>query len=495
VTISTIAGDGTDRRGFGGPAAGLDLRQGVPIAGGKNVLGDNHGVAVDGTGTIYVAATANSVVGRISAPATWTDHVLDDGFNQPTSALLWKVIAATGQAHYTLEPTTVDGHSAIRWIGTDVVRNTWLYAVPNVLAGATVDCSVNLRGSGTVYLDFYNGAQDVTTAPVVLTESPQTLRLTTTVSGGNCQFQIRTPSAQPTVDVTVWDVAVHQHQITGATWPVAGVMNGLGYDDRLPAVQSHLNHPHGVAADARGNVYVADTYNNRIRVVDQAGVLSNVAGDGWPGYTEDHTPAVYARLNHPHAVAVDGTDNVYIADTYNNRIRVVSGDGAISTLAGTGTAGYNGDGIPASRAQLNHPCGIAVDPSGNVYVADTYNHRVRLIGRDGRIRTAVGNGVAARSGDGGPATAASLNAPHGIDMDDSGTLYIADTLNNIVRTVRDGVITTVAGTGMFGTTGRSGGPALSATLAGPFDVAVDRNNGDLYIVEGSQAVLRVAAVS
>ncbi|MGW2934264.1 hypothetical protein ACWDA7_20970 [Streptomyces sp. NPDC001156] len=383
MTISTIAGDDTDRRGVGGPAAGLDLRQGVPIADGKNVLGDNHGVAVDATGTIYVAATANSVVGRISAPTTWTDHVLDDGFNQPTSALLWKVIAATGQAHYTLELTTVDGHSAIRWIGTDVMRNTWLYAVPNVLAGATVDCSVSLRGSGTVYLDFYNGAKDVTTAPVVLTESPQTLRLTTTVSGTNCQFQIRTPSAQPTVDVTVWDVTVHQHQITGATWPVAGVMNSLGYDDQLPALKSHLNHPHGVAADARGNVYIADTYN----------------------------------------------------------------------------------------------------------------HRVRLIGRDGRIRTVVGNGVAARSGDSGPAAEASLNAPHGVDMDDAGTLYIADTLNNIVRTVRDGVMNTVAGTGLFGTTGRSGGPALSATLAGPFDVAVDRDNGDLYIVEGSQAVLRVTALS
>jgi serine/threonine-protein kinase len=103
--------------------------------------------------------------------------------------------------------------------------------------------------------------------------------------------------------------------------------------------------------------------------------------------------------------------------------------------------------------------------------------------------------VAARSGDGGPAAAASLNAPHGIDMDDVGTLYVADTLNNIVRTVRDGMIKTVAGTGSFGTTGRSGGPALSATLAVPFAVAVDRNSGDLYIVEGSQAVLRVTALS
>ncbi|MFE9131863.1 hypothetical protein ACFYOF_41705 [Streptomyces sp. NPDC007148] len=442
ATISTIAGDGSDRRGFGGPAAGLDLRQAVPIAGGKSVLGDNHGIAVDAAGRIYVAASAAGVVGRIAAPSSWSDQELAGGFGAPTGQLAWKATSATGPARLLLKPATVDGRSAVRFTGTDVAANTWLYAVPSVLAGARVDCCVGVRGSGTVYLGFYNGAEDVRTAPVVLTGSPQTLALTTTVSGAACQFQIRTPSAQPALDVTVFDAVVRQHQVTGATEQVAGVMNSIGYDDGLPAARSHLNHPHGVAVDAHGTVY--------------------------------------------------------IADTYNNRIRMIPGDGTIRTLAGTGTAGYNGDGIRAERAQLNHPCGIAVDASGTLYIADTYNHRVRCITADGRIRTVAGTGTPGRpghsgAGDGGAAAAAPLNTPHGIDVDDAGTLYIADTLNNVVRRVHGGRITTVAGSGSFGTTGRDGGPALSAALAGPFDVAVDRRSGDLYIVEGSQAVLRVTA--
>ncbi|MFD8509286.1 hypothetical protein ACFV2L_42240 [Streptomyces sp. NPDC059687] len=498
ATISTIAGDGSDRRGFGGPAAGLDLRQAVPIAGGKSVLGDNHGIAVDAAGRIYVAAGAAGVVGRIAAPSSWSDQELAGGFGAPTGQLAWKATSATGPARLLLEPATVDGRSAVRFTGTDVAANTWLYAVPSVLAGARVDCCVGVRGSGTVYLGFYNGAEDVRTAPVVLTGSPQTLALTTTVSGAACQFQIRTPSAQPALDVTVFDAVVRQHQVTGATEQVAGVMNSIGYDDGLPAARSHLNHPHGVAVDAHGTVYIADTYNNRIRQVDPAGVLIGVAGDGRAGYSGDRTPAVHASLHHPHALAVDGAGTVYVADTYNNRIRMIPGDGTIRTLAGTGTAGYNGDGIRAERAQLNHPCGIAVDASGTVYIADTYNHRVRCIAADGRIRTVAGTGTPGRpvhsgAGDGGAAAAAALNTPHGIDVDDAGTLYIADTLNNVVRRVRDGRITTVAGSGSFGTTGRDGGPALSAALAGPFDVAVDRRSGDLYIVEGSQAVLRVTA--
>ncbi|MFD0134676.1 hypothetical protein ACFVIL_11995 [Streptomyces sp. NPDC127159] len=498
ATISTIAGDGSDRRGFGGPAAGLDLRQAVPIAGGKSVLGDNQGIGVDAAGRIYVAAGAAGVVGRIAAPSSWSDQELAGGFGAPTGQLAWKATSATGPARLLLEPATVDGRSAVRWTGTDVAANTWLYAVPSVLAGARVDCCVGVRGSGTVYLGFYNGAEDVRTAPVVLTGSPQTLALTTTVSGAACQFQIRTPSAQPALDVTVFDAVVRQHQVTGATEQVAGVMNSIGYDDGLPAARSHLNHPHGVAVDAHGTVYIADTYNNRIRKVDPAGVLIGVAGDGRAGYSGDRTPAVHASLHHPHALAVDGAGTVYVADTYNNRIRMIPGDGTIRTLAGTGTAGYNGDGIRAERAQLNHPCGIAVDASGTVYIADTYNHRVRCIAADGRIRTVAGTGTPGRpvhsgAGDGGAAAAAALNTPHGIDVDDAGTLYIADTLNNVVRRVQGGRITTVAGSGSFGTTGRDGGPALSAALAGPFDVAVDRRSGDLYIVEGSQAVLRVTA--
>ena len=196
--------------------------------------------------------------------------------------------------------------------------------------------------------------------------------------------------------------------------------------------------------DSAGNLYIADTGNNRIRKVSN-GVITTVAGNGTAGFSGDNGPATSAQLYDPAGVAVDSAGNLYIADTGNNRIRKVS-NGVITTVAGNGTAGFSGDGGPATSAQLNDPQGVAVDSAGNLYIAD-YRQQPHPQGLERRDHHRGGNGTPGFSGDNGPATSAQLNYPEGVAVDSAGNLYIADTGNNRIRKVSNGVITTVAGNG------------------------------------------------
>jgi len=210
-------------------------------------------------------------------------------------------------------------------------------------------------------------------------------------------------------------------------WPYDGGYSG----DGGPATEALLNQPTGVAVDASGNLYIADANNNRIRRVDINGIITTVAGSGptgWQngGYSGDGGSAIGARLSYPTGVAVDVAGNLYIADTNNNRIRKVDASGIITTVAGNGTAGSNGDGGPATEAQLNWPRGVAVDVPGNLYIADCRNHRIRKVGASGIITTVAGNGTAGSNGDGGPATQAQLNWPVGVATDASGSFYVSD---------------------------------------------------------------------
>ena len=233
-----------------------------------------------------------------------------------------------------------------------------------------------------------------------------------------------------------------------------------------------------MALDDAGNLYVADTVNNRIRKVDAAGVISTVAGDGTLGYGGDGGAAVAAQLHFPAGVAPDGAGNLYIADVHNHRIRKVDAAGVISTVAGSGRSGfgmggYGGDGGAAVAAQLNTPTGVALDRAGNLYIADWSNHRIRKVNAAGVITTVAGNGTEGYGGDGGAAVAAQLNAPSVVAPDGAGNLYIADVGNDRIRKVdSSGVITTVAGTGTFGFSG-DGGPAVAARLWNPYGVALD----------------------
>ena len=259
-----------------------------------------------------------------------------------------------------------------------------------------------------------------------------------------------------------------------------GIASGSG--DGGPATQATLNTPASVAIDTSGNVYVADAFNHRVRRVAPDGVITAYAGTGQAGFDGDGAQAVDAQLRSPLGVAVDGAGNLYIADTYNHRIRKVTADGIVSTIAGTGESGFGGDGGPGTAAMLSYPTGIAVTGDGTLYIADTRNHRVRKLAADGTIYTAAGTGAAGYNGDGGPADLARLNSPRDVAVSADGALYIVDRENRRVRRVdADGVITTVAGTGSSGFNGDRG-EATQANLRAPYGVAVDPY-GNLYIAD------------
>ncbi|MER7625352.1 RICIN domain-containing protein [Streptomyces sp. NPDC126503] len=273
---------------------------------------------------------------------------------------------------------------------------------------------------------------------------------------------------------------------------VAGTGDAGATGDDGPAVAARLDRPYGLAMDTTGTLYVSDHNNHQVRKVTTDGRIRTVAGTGTAGFGGDHGPALSAQLDSPREVAVDRAGNLYIADSENHRIRKVTADGQIDTVAGTGTAGFSGDDGPAGAAELNCPYGVAVDRAGNLYIADTDNHRVRRITPDGQIRTVAGTGTPGFSGDGGPATAAELNGPYGVAVDGAGALYITDAENHRVRKVAgDGTISTVAGTGTDGFSG-DGGPATSAKLDFPLSVVAD-STGTLYISDhNNHRVRRVA---
>ena len=270
-----------------------------------------------------------------------------------------------------------------------------------------------------------------------------------------------------------------------------------GYNgDGGPATSAQLDNPMGIYVDGSGNIYIADTFNCLIRKVDAVtGNISTVAGmDGQCGYDDDNKPATSAMLNYPMEVFVDTLGNIYIADRNNNRIRKVDTSGIITTVAGTGTAGYNGDGGPATSAMLKYPRDVFVDTSGDIYIADEYNIRIRKVDTSGIITTVAGTGTAGYSGDGGPATSAMLKYPRGVCVDTNGSFFIADACNHRLRVVsaHDGKINTIAGTGSAGFNGDNQ-PATDGTLNYPEGVAMASTRGGhkIYISDTENNRIRV----
>jgi hypothetical protein len=261
--------------------------------------------------------------------------------------------------------------------------------------------------------------------------------------------------------------------------------------DGAAATNASLSYPFGLAVDASGNVFMADTQNNRIRKVNTSGIITTVAGSGAQGYSGDGGAATNASLAFPNGVTVDGAGNLFIADINNKRIRMVGANGIITTSAGNGTMFYYGDGGIATNAGLGWPTGVAVDGSGNLFIADYGNSRIRKVNTNGTITTVAGNGAWVYSGDGAAATNASLSSPRGVAVDASGNLLIADSFNERIRKVNtNGIITTVAGNGTFGG-GYSGdgGAATNASLNSPNGLAVDAS-GNLFIADSFNERIR-----
>lgn len=293
--------------------------------------------------------------------------------------------------------------------------------------------------------------------------------------------------------VDIYSNRVRKIDVTGQITAFAG--NGTaGFSGDLGhATAAELSSPQGIAIDPAGNVYISDAGNNRIRKVDTYGMITTIAGTGEAGFGGDGGQATSAKLNNPTGIAVDSSGNLYVADYYNNRIREIAANGVITTVAGNGVGGYNGDGIPGTSAELFYPLSVALDSSNHLYIGDILNYRLRkLYLSTGYIQTIAGNGTGATSGpsgDGGDSSSATVGYVADITTDAVGNIYYADSsLQRIRKIAFNGTISTIAGNGDNGYSG-DGGPALAASFSGPTGIAFD-SKGKMYVTDQTNRVVR-----
>jgi len=265
---------------------------------------------------------------------------------------------------------------------------------------------------------------------------------------------------------------------------------GLCFAKGQPATETEISLVDGITLDKKGNIYISRRDHNTIDRIDKKGMLTRFAGTGTAGYSGDGGSALKATLRIPAGLLADDKGNIYIADRDNHVVRKVNPKGIITTIAGNGTAGFSGDGGQAVKASFNFPSGLALDSKGNLYISDRSNNRIRVINSKGIVNTYAGNGEEGYGGDSGPALKARIDRPFGLAIDNKDNLYIADRRNNRIRKVNpSGIITTAAGDGGFFYMGDNG-PAYRASIAGPTGVAVD-NKGNLYIADRNNNRVRV----
>ncbi len=281
---------------------------------------------------------------------------------------------------------------------------------------------------------------------------------------------------------------IRKIDINGIISTFAG--GGVSVSEGIAATATYIYFPLGITVDGAGNVYFIETSNNQVRKINTSGIITTVAGAATTsgGFSGDGGPAISATLNHPYDLAIDATGNIYIADQNNNRIRMVNTSGIINTIAGyTFAPGFSGDGGPATSAGLSSPKGVDVDASGNVYIADYNNYRIRKINTSGIISSIAGTGTNASTGDGNMGIASDILSPINVKSDNLGNIYITESTTKIRQINSTGIITTVAGT----TNGYSGdgGPATVAQIA-PYCVGFDSNN-NMYIADGLNYRVRI----
>jgi sugar lactone lactonase YvrE len=426
--INTIAGTPNTN------SASTALGDGGPATAGT--LYYPYGLAIDASNNLYIADNNNYRIRRLSLN---------------TNLLTTAVGSSVTQNLFVQSGTAVTPTSSVLTPSTEFVLGK--------LAGCSVGAQLAANTPCTVPVTFQP------TAPGL-----QTAQLSFTNSSGN--------------------VSVIGLTGVGTAPQVAFSLAGITTIAGNGTASAQMNAPRGGVIDSAGNIYFADSGNNVIRKIDASGNLSIVAGNGTAGYTGDGAAATAAELNAPAKVVLDAAGNLYIADTGNHTIRFVDAStGMISTIAGNGSAGYTGDGGAATASQLNSPQGVAVDAGGHVYVADSGNNVIRYFGKGSEISTFAGTGVAGYSGDGAAAYGAQLNAPESVVLDQSGDIYIADTGNDVVRMISSrNQISTFAGQQGNAINAGDGGAATAATLDRPSDIALDAA-GDVYIAAGGQVRL------
>jgi len=566
-TLTLIAGN--SRAGFGG--------DGGPAVGAQ--LNSPQGVALDSAGNLYIADSLNNRVrmvntqgvistfagnGGISIPGFWGDGgaATDANLHLPTGVAvdssgnvyiaaasdntvrivttdgIINIFAGSGYAGYygdqsATQPTPVVGTATLAGLhgpqdvaigpgGSIYIADTGNAAIRMVAAGGIISTvagtgAIGLAGDGglatsSAMSEPYSVAVDSSGNFVIADYGNNRIRKVDKTSGnistiagtGNIGFAGDGSAATGAIlhlptgvaldssgNVYVADSLNNRiRKIAGSNIATVAGNGGLSSSgDSGPATSAQLNTPLGVAVDRAGNIYIADSLNNTIRRVSAGGTISTFAGNSVPGNSGDGGAPTAAQLNGPQGVAVDAAGNLYIADTQNHKVRKISG-GAISTFAGSGTAGFSGDGSAATAASLNAPFGVAVDAAGNVYIAEFGNSRVRKVDTKGVITTVAGNGVSGYSGDGGAATSAQLNGPQSVAVDAAGNLYIADTANNRVRQVTpSGAIGTIGGNGVAGFAA-DGVAAVSTQVGNPTGVAVD-TFGNVYVADGNARVRKI----
>jgi uncharacterized protein (TIGR03437 family) len=399
-TISTVAGTGV--QGFSGDGG----------AAAEAELSSPRGVMVDASGNVFIADSGNYRVREVTADGV-INTVVGGGSIFPGNGVL-----ATKASLFLPSALTLDAdgnlYIAAGWIQKispdgmiSIVSGNGLYSFsgdggPATRAQLFAPSDVAIDGSGDLFI----------------------------ADSGNCVVR------KVTTDGTITTVAGSSR------------IDNFGFSgDGGPATNALLAEPSSVAVDEIGNLFIADTQNNRIRKVSQNGIITTVAGNGFGAYSGDHGPATKASLNYPSGIAVDRSGNLFITDYANNSVRKVSNDGIITTVAGNGSQGFSGDGGPATSAQLFLPRAVAVDENGNLFISDTVNARVRKVSLDGIITTVAGNGAVDYSGEGGLATSSSIHGPAGLAVDSNGNLFVAETLPfRIHKVSSSGIITTIAGT-------------------------------------------------
>lgn len=487
--ITTIAGNGKiTAGGDGGPAANAAL--GIPGS-----------VVADSAGNVYTADPESGIIRKISTNGLISTFA---SLGQSTAVSL-----STGVGGLALDSdgnlvVSDAGHNSIRKISPDGVITTIAgtgeagfsgdggparFAMLASPRGLAVDSANNIY-----FADFSNRRIRKVASDGIIT----------TVAGGGgtypgdsveaTQAELYFPTAvgiDAKGNIYIAAGWIQKISTDGTISIVAG--NGtINYGgDGGPAISAQLFEPLDVALDGTGKAYIVDQANQVIRLVDNAGIITTVAGNGACSFSGDGGPATKASFCYPARAAVDSDGNLYIADSHNNRVRKVNTEGVISTIAGNGASDFSGDGGPALQASLNYPEAVAVDAGGDLYIADYDNYRIRKVTPDGIITTIAGVGVQGFTGDGGPAAQAEISLPEALAVDSAGDLLFADAVNNRIRMITPaGTISTVAG-GSSGSYPGDGNPATEVPLFGPTGVALD-SAGDIFISSVAGGVFKVS---